>query len=414
MSSLLEFPALQRESRATGSHAVGVNEVAGVVRLEPLVLPRHPTGTSAAAHRVRLSIARVARFDSTVLILGESGTGKEGVARAVHALSERRAGPFVPVNCGAIPAELLESELFGHEKGAFTGAHTTRKGRFELAEGGTLFLDEIAEMSPVMQVKLLRVLQERCFERVGSGELRSADVRIIAATHRQLPEAIAAGRFREDLYFRLNVFPIQLPALRDRLQDLGELITELSAQLELRGYPAPVFAPCAMDALAAHRWPGNIRELENLIERLAVSEGSGVVRARDLPQPYALPTLSFPEPVVTDTAHEHIWSDEAPSAASGSLAAGAACPDLAAAGAAGTAPGGMMSPSLSLRLPADGTDLKSVLSQVEAELIRQAMERTDGVVAHAAKLLGLGRTTLLEKLKRAEGVTLGALPEPAL
>ena len=414
MSSLLEFPALQRESRATGSHAVGVNEVAGVVRLEPLVLPRHPTGTSAAAHRVRLSIARVARFDSTVLILGESGTGKEGVARAVHALSERRAGPFVPVNCGAIPAELLESELFGHEKGAFTGAHTTRKGRFELAEGGTLFLDEIAEMSPVMQVKLLRVLQERCFERVGSGELRSADVRIIAATHRHLPEAIAAGRFREDLYFRLNVFPIQLPALRDRLQDLGELITELSGQLELRGYPAPVFAPCAMDALAAHRWPGNIRELENLIERLAVSEGSGVVRARDLPQPYALPTLSFPEPVVTDAGHGPAWSDEAASAASGSLAAGAACPDLAAAGAAGTAPGGMVSPSLSLRLPADGTDLKSVLSQVEAELIRQAMERTDGVVAHAAKLLGLGRTTLLEKLKRAEGVTLGALPEPAL
>lgn len=397
MSSLLEFPALTREHRSPGLLGAAGREAADVVRFDPLVLPQHPTGTSAAAHRVRLSIARVARFDSTVLILGESGTGKEGVARAVHALSERRAGPFVPVNCGAIPAELLESELFGHEKGAFTGAHTTRKGRFELAEGGTLFLDEIAEMSPVMQVKLLRVLQERCFERVGSGELRSADVRIIAATHRHLPEAIAAGRFREDLYFRLNVFPIQVPALRDRMQDLGELVSELSAQLELRGYPSPVFAPCAMDALAAHAWPGNIRELENLIERLAVSEGSGVVRAADLPQPYAPLRLSLPEPVpaALDSAGRY---DAEPR-----VAAELELPVTTMAG-----------PSLSLRLPADGTDLKSLLSQVEAELIRQAMERTDGVVAHAAKLLGLGRTTLLEKLKRAEGVAVGVLPEPAL
>ena len=396
MSSLLEFPALDRDSRTRGTAVGAMAGGAGVVRLEPLVMPHHPTGTSAAAHRVRLSVARVARFDSTVLILGESGTGKEGVARAVHALSERRDGPFVPVNCGAIPAELLESELFGHEKGAFTGAHAARKGRFELAEGGTLFLDEIAEMSPVMQVKLLRVLQERCFERVGSGELRSADVRIIAATHRNLPEAIAAGRFREDLYFRLNVFPIQLPALRDRLQDLGELVTELSGQLELRGFPAPVFAPCAMDALMAHRWPGNIRELENLIERLAVSHGDAVVRAADLPSPYGAVVLPAPAAVANLPA---VATDALPAV---ELAAGLP-PALAAA-----------APSLSLQLPADGTDLKSVLSQVEAELIRQAMERTDGVVAHAAKLLGLGRTTLLEKLKRAEGLGLGALPEPAL
>lgn len=397
MSSLLEFPAPTREHRAAGTGGSGIREGAEVVRFDPLVLPQHPTGTSAAAHRVRLSIARVARFDSTVLVLGESGTGKEGVARAVHALSERRDGPFVPVNCGAIPAELLESELFGHEKGAFTGAHSARKGRFELAEGGTLFLDEIAEMSPCMQVKLLRVLQERCFERVGSGELRSADVRIIAATHRHLPEAIAAGRFREDLYFRLNVFPIQVPALRDRLQDLGELVSELSAQLELRGYPSPVFAPCAMDALAAHTWPGNIRELENLIERLAVSEGGGVVRAADLPQPYAPVRLALPE-AASRTLGGHESHAAEPSCVAG--------PELASHGLSG--------PSLSLRLPADGTDLKSVLSQVEAELIRQAMERTDGVVAHAAKLLGLGRTTLLEKLKRAESLAVGVLPEPAL
>lgn len=409
MSSLLEFPALTREHRPGAVLGAGARGAAEVVRFDPLVLPQHPTGTSAAAHRVRLSIARVARFDSTVLILGESGTGKEGVARAVHALSERHAGPFVPVNCGAIPAELLESELFGHEKGAFTGAHAARKGRFELAEGGTLFLDEIAEMSPVMQVKLLRVLQERCFERVGSGELRSADVRIIAATHRNLPEAIAAGRFREDLYFRLNVFPIQVPALRDRLQDLGELVTELSAQLELRGYPSPVFAPCAMDALAAHAWPGNIRELENLIERLAVSEGNGVVRATDLPQPYAPLRLSVPEPAAST-------SNRASNGASNGAIDGAHRQEVQSCPSAGleSPAGAMAEPSLSLRLPADGTDLKSLLSQVEAELIRQAMERTDGVVAHAAKLLGLGRTTLLEKLKRAEGVAVGALPEPAL
>ncbi len=405
MSSLLEFPALTREHRASGMLGAGVRDGAEVLRFDPLVLPHHPTGTSAAAHRVRLSIARVARFDSTVLILGESGTGKEGVARAVHALSERRDGPFVPVNCGAIPAELLESELFGHEKGAFTGAHSARKGRFELAEGGTLFLDEIAEMSPCMQVKLLRVLQERCFERVGSGELRSADVRIIAATHRNLPEAIGAGRFREDLYFRLNVFPIQVPALRDRLQDLGELVSELSAQLELRGYPSPVFAPCAMDALAGHAWPGNIRELENLIERLAVSEGGGVVRATDLPPPYAPLRLTLPEtaPRAFESTGAH--------AAEPPFVAGTEPPCVAGAEPAG---GALPGPSLSLRLPADGTDLKSVLSQVEAELIRQAMERTDGVVAHAAKLLGLGRTTLLEKLKRAEGLAVAILPEPAL
>src|SRR5450432_528168 len=204
----------------------------------PAIMISHPTGRTAAVRRVREQIRQVAGFDTTVLISGESGTGKEGVARELHARSARAAGPFVPVNCGAIPAELLESELFGHEKGAFTGAITLRRGRFELAQNGTLFLDEIAEMSPVMQVKLLRVLQERVFERVGSCDVRSCDLRIVAATNRRLEEEVAAGRFRRDLYYRLNVFPIELPALRVRIEDLALLIEDLNLRLVARGFPA--------------------------------------------------------------------------------------------------------------------------------------------------------------------------------
>lgn len=358
-SSLIEFPPAAREARG---------EAAGPAPRAAVPLPDHPTGDSAAAARVRRAMAQVARFDTTVLVLGESGTGKEGVARTLHALSPRASGPFVPVNCGAIPAELMESELFGHEKGAFTGAVTARKGRFELAEGGTLFLDEIGEMSPAMQVKLLRVLQERCYERVGSGELRAADVRVVAATHRDLPALIAAGRFREDLYFRLNVYPIALPALRERREDLPALVAELGERLALRGHDVVTLAPCACAALAHHAWPGNIRELENLLERLSISHGGAKVTAADLPAPYGGPV--------------------------------AAQADLV--GHAGLAPPGMDADAatVSLRLPRSGLDLKAMLAHVEAELIRQAMDQSDGVVAHAAKLLGLGRTTLLEKLKR--------------
>ncbi|MBS0394330.1 MAG: EF-P lysine aminoacylase GenX [Proteobacteria bacterium] len=245
--------------------------------------PCHPTGVSSGVRRVREQVGQVARFDTTVLITGESGTGKEGVARALHALSPRAAGPFVAVNCGAIPAELLESELFGHEKGAFTGAHAQRRGRFELAEGGTLFLDEIGEMSPLMQVKLLRVLQERVYERVGGGEERRCDVRIVAATHRDLPVEVAAGRFRADLYYRLNVFPVAIPPLRARGEDLPLLIVDLNARLAARGYPTVAFSEAALAALARHEWPGNVRELENLMERFAVCAGGAVVGVAQLP-----------------------------------------------------------------------------------------------------------------------------------
>src|SRR3954463_7148557 len=191
---------------------------------------RLPSGVSPAISAVNRLIQQVAPYDSTVLILGESGTGKEIAARAIHASSPRRLRPFVAVNCGAIPAELLESELFGHKKGSFTGAITSRKGRFEIAEGGTLFLDEIGDMSLPMQVKLLRVLQERVFERVGNHQPIRCNVRIIAATHRNLEDSISRGAFREDLFYRLNVFPIEMPALRERIEDLPLLIRDFSAR----------------------------------------------------------------------------------------------------------------------------------------------------------------------------------------
>src|SRR5579863_10501676 len=245
-----------------------------------------PTGTSDAIRQINRLIRQVAAFDSNVLILGESGTGKEVVARAVHQSSPRRARTFVPINCGAIPAELLESELFGHEKGAFTGALTARKGRFEIAEGGTIFLDEIGDMNPTMQVKLLRVLQERVFERVGSCVSQRCDVRIIAATHHNLEESIARGTFREDLFYRLNVVPIEMPPLRARGEDLPLLIADLVQRGGAAGRPPVQFAAATIEALKAYRWPGNVRELGNLIERMSIQCGARAVTIADLPARY--------------------------------------------------------------------------------------------------------------------------------
>src|ERR1700722_8290245 len=245
-----------------------------------------PSGTSRPMRDVHRLIEQVAPFNTNVLILGESGTGKEMVARHVHELSGRAGHPFVPVNCGAIPADLLESELFGHEKGAFTGALTTRMGRFEFAEGGTLFLDEIGDMSLQMQVKPLRVLQERSFERVGSNRTIRCNVRIIAATHRDLDAAIGAGRFREDLFYRLNVFPIQMPPLRERLEDLPVLIEHLvQRQQQTAGRQIRIDKE-AMNCLARNPWPGNVRELANLLERLAILYPEQSISAKDLPERY--------------------------------------------------------------------------------------------------------------------------------
>ncbi|HUH90764.1 MAG TPA: sigma-54 dependent transcriptional regulator, partial [Lysobacter sp.] len=245
-----------------------------------------PTGRSPATLRLSRMIDQVAPFDTTVLILGESGTGKEVAARTVHARSRRHDRPFVAMNCGAIPAELLESELFGHEKGAFTGALTQRKGRFEMADGGTLLLDEIGDMSMPMQVKLLRVLQERTFERVGGNQTIQCDVRVIAATHRDLESHIAEGKFREDLFYRLNVFPIEMPPLRERSDDLPDLIAAITRQLAEAGRGQVTLSEGAVDVLRHYAWPGNVRELSNLLERLAVLHPAEIVRATDLPARY--------------------------------------------------------------------------------------------------------------------------------
>ncbi|MEM7292959.1 MAG: sigma-54 dependent transcriptional regulator [Pseudomonadota bacterium] len=336
---------------------------------QSLELFRSLVGNSRAIRRVRKMIEQVASTEATVLILGESGTGKEVVARNIHYFSPRRNKPFVPINCGAIPGDLLESELFGHEKGAFTGALSARQGRFELAEGGTIFLDEIGDMPLSMQVKLLRVIQERSFERVGSNKSIKTDVRIIAATHRDLDQLIERGDFREDLYYRLNVFPVEMPAMRDRLEDLPLLVNELITRLEHEKSGSVRLTPAAMVTLCNYRWPGNVRELANLIERLAILFPYGVVDVKDLPHKIA-----------PDQAAEEEGDYE-------------------------SGPGYMVGvPNLELlnepRLPREGIDLKQHLTNIEVSLIQQALEETDGVVAHAAKRLRIRRTTLVEKMRK--------------
>jgi sigma-54 specific flagellar transcriptional regulator A len=326
---------------------------------EQAVAGSFPVGNSSAVSELDVLMRQVARYDSTVLIQGESGCGKELVARRIHELSARGDGPFVPVNCGAIPRELLESELFGHERGAFTGALTTRIGRFELADGGTLFLDEIGDMSLEMQVKLLRVLQERTFERVGGAEQRKANVRILAATHRDLESRVAEGEFREDLFFRLNVFPIRVPPLRERADDLPFLIDDLIRRGEAAGRPSITFSDTAMACLKAYRWPGNVRELQNLVERLSILCPGRRVEREDLPHAIG----------------ERRQRPAAP---------------------ADAAPANVIS------VPRDGIDLREHLGNIEKQLIRSALDQTDGTVAHAARLLGLQRTTLVEKLRKYE------------
>jgi sigma-54 dependent transcriptional regulator, flagellar regulatory protein len=359
-----------------------------------------PTGQSAAISRVNRLIQQVAPFDSNVLILGESGTGKEVVARAIHDSSPRRMRPFVPINCGAIPGELLESELFGHEKGAFTGALNTRKGRFELAEGGTIFLDEIGDMNPLMQVKLLRVLQERVYERVGSCSSQQCNVRIIAATHRNLEERIAQGSFREDLFYRLNVVPVEMPALRERPEDLPLLVKTLGARIETAGGAPVRLLPETCAALTQYRWPGNVRELANLLERLSIQCADRAASVADLParyQPvgYVAPVESTPDGVLDPLAELKILESVVPQPASAAIPAAqdfAAAQDVAVA--QDIAAGG--------DLPAGGLDLRAYLENLERRLITQALQSAGGTVAHAARLLGLRRTTLVEKLRKYE------------
>lgn len=314
----------------------------------------HLIGTSEPMRHVLEFVEKVADSDSTVLIQGESGTGKELVARMLHFNSFRKDRPLVPVNCGAIPENLLESELFGHEKGAFTGAAHTRMGRFELAHGGTIFLDEIAEMSLALQVKLLRVLQERSFERVGGTRTIHVDVRIIAATNQDLEVAVQEKRFRQDLYHRLNVIPITIPPLRERRSDIPLLVTHFLAifnrtkQTNIAGCE-----PDAMTRLMEYGWPGNIRELENMIERLVVLKKSGTIAVADLPERLLQRGATSPEP------QEQF-----------------------------------------IRFSEQGVNLAKELEQFENRLIVEALRQANGITSKAAQLLQLNRTTLVEKLKR--------------
>ena len=337
---------------------------------------RSLVGNSQAIKEVRQLIQQVCLSDATVLILGESGTGKEVVARNIHYHSTRREQAFVPINCGAIPGELLESELFGHEKGAFTGAITARKGRFELADGGTLFLDEIGDMPMQMQVKLLRVLQESVFERVGSNKQIKCNVRVLAATHRDLQQEIVDGNFREDLFYRLDVFPITIAPLRDRVDDIPMLVSELVQRIERDKKGSVRFTSAALMALCQHAWPGNVRELANMVERLAIIHAYGLVDVKDLPEKFhqyvdaslLLDNESPAEPVDIDD--------------------GGAQPSCLAV----TPPVGL--------LPEQGIDLKEHLNTLELSLIQQALDDSAGVVAHAAKKLNMRRTTLVEKMRK--------------
>ena len=325
--------------------------------------PDNIIGDSQAMRHLYHMIDKVADNDSTVLIQGESGTGKEMVAKTIHYNSPRRDRPLIPINCAAIPEALLESELFGHEKGAFTGASSSRIGRFEAAHGGTIFLDEIGEMPLALQVKLLRVIQEREFERVGGNRSIQVDVRIIAATNQDLEQAVEEKRFRKDLFYRLNVIPILTPALRDRREDIPLLANYfLNKFNEKTQQSVEGIAEEAMRCLLAYPWPGNVRELENLMERLVILKKNGPITPADLPEKF----LSKQEG------------------------------------------------SLSLPLfdfPDQGIDLTEIVHRFEEHLIQQAMIKANGIKNQAAQLLHLNRTTLVEKLKR--GKNLPPSMEPA-
>jgi sigma-54 specific flagellar transcriptional regulator A len=362
----LELPVKQRRLSAVLEQAQNVRTGHPA---EPGAHRFRPSGTSRAMRAVHRLIEQIAPFDTSLLIVGEPGTGKELVARHIHELSGRAGHPFVPVNCGAIPADHLESELFGRETAAFSGELPTRPGRLEAAEGGTVYLHEIGDMSLPMQVKLLRVLQERSFERVGSNRTIGCNVRIIAATHRDPDEMIASGRFRADLFYRLNVFPVPLPPLRERLEDLPVLIEHLlQRQGQISGRHIRLCKD-AMTCLARGRWPGNVRELSHLLASLDSPLPEHSITAADLPEPYR-------GGAIAEFAH----------AAEDS---GAPTPALEEFARAATA-----------KLPRGGIELQDDLSAIEIDMIRKALEAADGTVAGAARLLNIRRTTLVEKLRK--------------
>jgi transcriptional regulator with PAS, ATPase and Fis domain len=309
-------------------------------------------GQSRAIQKVFRLIDKIAPSDSTVLITGETGTGKGLVAHAIHSKSRRKNESMISINCGAIPESLLESELFGHVKGAFTGAMVTKTGKFELANGGTIFLDEIGDMSPDLQVKILRVLEEGEFEAVGGNRTHRVDVRFIAATHRDLEKRVESGRFREDLFYRLYVIPLKLPPLRERIEDIPLLVNHfLDLFNDITGSGVEGVSADALDCLTAHSWPGNVRELKNMMERLVVLKDGGTISLEDLPPKLrGRQEISFQHPSISVTD--------------------------------------------------DGISLNTAVTEFEKALILQSLEKTNWVKNKAAKLLKLNRTTLVEKIKR--------------
>lgn len=360
ITDVLEYPIQYKKLLSKIRHAESETNL----RNDNKTLSSTLTGNSKQIKDVEALIRHVSMTEANVLLLGESGTGKEVVARGIHHLSLRTDHPFIAVNCGAIPPELLESELFGHEKGAFTGAINTRRGRFELAEGGTLFLDEIGDMPMPMQVKLLRVLQERTFERVGGTKTIASNVRLVAATHQDLEKRIGEGKFRMDLYYRLNVFPIELPALRDRPEDIPLLIESFTTRMELEHRSPIEFDESAIEAISVQALLGNVRELENLVERLAILYPGECISAKKLPERYQL-------------TNENISNEVTMAPKS--------------------------NPFLIHETPIDDdeiVDLKIYLSNVEKSIIIDALENTDWVVAKAARRLSLQRTTLIQKIRK--------------
>ena len=374
-------------------------------------------GASAGAEAIRHLIERVASSAATVLITGESGTGKELVARALHDQSDRSGGNFVPINCAAIPKDLLESELFGHRKGAFTGAMADRIGRFELAHGGTIFLDEIGDLSLDMQVKLLRVLQERTVDPVGGLKSVAVDVRVVAATHRDLEAEIEAGRFREDLYYRLNVLPLNTPALRQRAQDVPALLTHFAEHFAVNGQTPITFTPDFMEALKDYAWPGNVRELSNLVDRFntlfsgqllglasvpssLLPKGLRAIQAERVSTPI-VDSLEIVAPLNMKDAYHSANADVMNPFAN-------PAPPLAMDLHNEVEDIIMLAQGLP-SLPPEGLSLKDRLADIERDLIVQALARTDGNVSQTARLLNLQRTTLIEKLNKYD-LRQGTLP----
>ena len=348
-------------------------------------------------------VERVAPLGSTVYIQGPSGSGKEIIARSIHLLSDRNGGPFIPVNCGAIPRELLESELFGYEKGAFTGAAKERQGLMEVANGGTLFLDEIGDMPLDMQVKLLRLLEERTFTRVGGSKPIKVNVRFVCATHRDLTQMIREEKFREDLFYRINVFPIFLPALKERADDIPRLIALIKERFELQGFPpVPKLTQCGIEALQAFSWPGNIRELRNVLERAGALYPDQAINGQlinNLLRPFGA--------IDRQVEQEAIWSSVAdlsePFSFDDPISDDLISDEPIETGVSVAPVHEPESGTVNVRqilAHSDAFNLKDYIAQLEIDFIKTALQDTDGSVSAAARLLGFQRTTLIEKMKK--------------